>query len=112
MVGDGPDGAFEGGPARGDQSHETGARERARPHEDAMEPGFGRGQMGGAMIDGDFTPSFGLDGGRKDLALIVDAFRHNDVDASVIEAVKGLFDTASESGHGDDDLAAVYTALR
>ncbi len=67
---------------------------------------------GGAMIDGDFTPAFGLDGGRKDLALIVDAFHDNDVDASVIEAVKGLFDAASEGGHGGDDLAAVYTALR
>ena len=67
---------------------------------------------GGAMIDGDFSPAFELDGGRKDLALIVGAFHDSGVDPAVIEAVKRLFDTASERGHGDDDLAAVYTALR
>ncbi len=66
---------------------------------------------GGAMIKGDFTPSFGLDGGRKDLGLIDDAARAGDVDPTLIEAVRALFDGASEAGHGDDDLAAVFTAF-
>ena len=66
---------------------------------------------GGAMIKGDFTPSFGLDGGRKDLGLIDDAARAADVDVALVEAVRSLFDRASQDGHGEDDLAAVFTAF-
>jgi 3-hydroxyisobutyrate dehydrogenase len=66
---------------------------------------------GNAMIKGDFTPSFGLDGGRKDLDLILAAAGSAGVDTSMLLGVRSLFDTASERGHGEDDLAAVYTAL-
>jgi 3-hydroxyisobutyrate dehydrogenase len=67
---------------------------------------------GGAMLDGDFTASFALDGGRKDLDLIIDAANDNGVAADLLEGVRALFDAASNAGHGDDDLAAVHTALR
>ena len=63
------------------------------------------------MIKGDFTASFGLDGGRKDLGLIDDAARAAGVDVVLIDGLRTLFDTASENGHGEDDLAAVFTAF-
>lgn len=67
---------------------------------------------GTAMLEGDFTPSFGLDGARKDLGLIAEAGRSAGLDTGVVEALRALFGRASENGHGEDDMAAVYTALR
>ncbi|WP_375503619.1 NAD(P)-dependent oxidoreductase [uncultured Jatrophihabitans sp.] len=66
---------------------------------------------GAAMIDGDFAPSFGLDGGRKDLGLIDDAARVAGVNVALVDGLRALFDAASQGGHGDDDLAAVCTAF-
>ena len=66
---------------------------------------------GGAMIKGEFAPSFGLDGGRKDLGLIDDAARAAGVSVALVEGLRTLFDAASENGHGEDDLAAVFTAF-
>jgi 3-hydroxyisobutyrate dehydrogenase len=65
---------------------------------------------GTMMLDADFTTSFGLDGGRKDLALIREAAESASVDATLVDALLTLFGRASEFGHGADDLAAVYTA--
>jgi 3-hydroxyisobutyrate dehydrogenase len=67
---------------------------------------------GKAMLAGDFTPSFGLDGGRKDLGLIADAAAGAGITAALLDGVRALFDAASAAGHGDDDLAAVVTAFR
>ena len=66
---------------------------------------------GGAMMRGDFTPSFELDGGRKDLGLITDAAGAAGVNTALLSALQTVFGAASEAGHGDDDLAAVYTAF-
>lgn len=66
---------------------------------------------GAAMLQGDFTPSFGLDGGRKDLELIADAATTAGVDTALLDGVRAPFDSAAKKGHGEDDLAAVYTAL-
>lgn len=66
---------------------------------------------GKAMLSGDWTPSFTVDGVLKDLGLIVGAGRSAGLDASVLEAVSGLFTRASQDGHGGDDMAAVVTAL-
>jgi 3-hydroxyisobutyrate dehydrogenase len=66
---------------------------------------------GTMMLGGDFTPSFGIDGGRKDLGLIQEAARQAGVDTGVIDAIKARFDRASDGGHESDDLAAVYTAF-
>lgn len=72
----------------------------------------GYAQLKGAMmLKGDFTPSFGIDGGRKDLALIQHAAEQAGVETGVIDAVKAQFDRASDDGHEGDDLAAVYTAF-
>jgi 3-hydroxyisobutyrate dehydrogenase len=66
---------------------------------------------GKLMLSGEFPPSFGLDGGRKDLGLIQEVAKAAGVDTSFIDGTKALFDRASDDGHGEDDLAAVYTAL-
>ena len=62
---------------------------------------------GKAMLAGEFAPSFGLDGVRKDLGLIAEA----DIDHALIDGLRSLFDTASKKGHGADDMAAVFTAF-
>jgi 3-hydroxyisobutyrate dehydrogenase len=65
---------------------------------------------GKAMLEGDFTPAFGLDGAAKDAGLIVDAARAAGADLAVIEAVQQHFARALEAGHGDKDMAATYLA--
>lgn len=66
---------------------------------------------GKMMLQGEFPASFGLDGGRKDLGLIQDAAKAAGVHSAVLDAVLSVFDRASDAGHGEDDLAAVYTAF-
>ena len=63
---------------------------------------------GSAMLAGDFSPSFGLDGAAKDAGLIIEAARAAGADLAVFEAVRGHFDRALEAGHGDQDMAATY----
>ena len=65
---------------------------------------------GKAMLAGDFTPSFGLDGATKDAALIVEAARAAGADLAGIEAVQQHFARALDAGHGDLDLAATFLA--
>ena len=65
---------------------------------------------GRAMLDGDFAPSFGLDGAAKDAGLIVDAARAAGADVAVIEAVQHHFARALSEGYGDKDLSATYLA--
>jgi 3-hydroxyisobutyrate dehydrogenase len=64
---------------------------------------------GRAMIAGDFTPSFGLDGGRKDLHLITGAA--GGIATDLLDGVRSLFDRAAESGHAGEDIAAVYEVM-
>ena len=65
---------------------------------------------GNAMLDGDFTPAFGLDGAAKDAGLIVDAARAAGADLAVIEAVQQHFARALAAGHGDKDMSATFLA--
>lgn len=66
---------------------------------------------GAMMLKGDFTPSFGINGGRKDLELIAEAAGIAKIDPPLLQGVRAMFDRAGEDGHGEDDLAAVYTAF-
>jgi 3-hydroxyisobutyrate dehydrogenase len=66
---------------------------------------------GKMMMSADFSPAFGLDGGRKDLGLIDDAAKSVGMDTAMLDGVRAVFDRASDGGHGEDDLAAVYTAF-
>lgn len=67
---------------------------------------------GHAMLAGEFPPQFALDGVLKDLALIRTAVEGAGVDPTLIRAVQSTYREASEAGHGGEDIAAVFTALR
>jgi 3-hydroxyisobutyrate dehydrogenase len=67
---------------------------------------------GNMMIEERFPASFSMKLARKDAALVLDAARANDLEMSVAEAVAARFDEAISSGHGDEDLAAVYEATK
>jgi 3-hydroxyisobutyrate dehydrogenase len=67
---------------------------------------------GEAIIAGQFAPSFAVDGVVKDTGLIAAAMRESGTDAALIEAVAGQYRKASESGHGEEDTAAVSRAFR
>ena len=66
---------------------------------------------GPATLAGRFTPAFGLDGGLKDLDLILGAARSADLPDALLAAVRDAYATAAAAGHGSQDIAAVYTAL-
>ncbi|MFW0872280.1 NAD(P)-dependent oxidoreductase [Rhodococcoides corynebacterioides] len=64
---------------------------------------------GTAMIEREFTPSFGVDGVVKDLDLMIDA---TDTSAGrLLGAVRAAFADASDRGHGSDDMASVIDAF-
>jgi len=63
---------------------------------------------GASMIAGEYPASFALDGLRKDLGLIDDAIAGGEVDARMLQALIGVYATASERGHGSDDIASVH----
>ena len=67
---------------------------------------------GDMMIEEQFPASFSLKLARKDAALVLDAARANGLEMSVAEAVAVRFDEAISSGHGDEDMAAVYEATK
>jgi 3-hydroxyisobutyrate dehydrogenase len=66
---------------------------------------------GATMIAGDYPPQFALDGLRKDVALMREAVEGTDFDTSLLEALAGLYGTASDRGHGGHDVAAVRAAF-
>ena len=62
---------------------------------------------GRAMIDGDFTPSFELDGVIKDMDLIRDAMAEAGTSTALADALADRLAAASSAGHGAEDMAAV-----
>jgi 3-hydroxyisobutyrate dehydrogenase len=62
--------------------------------------------------DEENSVAFDVDGVRKDLGLIGAAADGSAVDTRLLRAVRSLYDAASESGHGGDDMAAVHRAFR
>ena len=67
---------------------------------------------GGAMIAGQFPTSFAVDGAVKDTALIAAAMREAGTDATLMDAVNQQYRKAADSGHGQEDMAAVHVAFR
>ncbi|BDZ48063.1 3-hydroxyisobutyrate dehydrogenase [Frondihabitans sucicola] len=68
-------------------------------------------QKGGNMLAGTFEPAFALDGLRKDIGLIADAALGAGVDGRLLGALADVYADASSSGHGGDDISAVYAAF-
>lgn len=70
----------------------------------------GYGQLKGkAMLSGDFTPAFALDGAAKDAGLIKAAAAEVGVATDLAAALESLFSRATEP---HDDMAAVIRAVR
>jgi 3-hydroxyisobutyrate dehydrogenase len=67
---------------------------------------------GSAMIAEEFPPSFALSLARKDVELALDAARRAGLELGVAHAVAEELEAAVRLGHGDEDLAAVYAAVR
>lgn len=66
---------------------------------------------GGAMLDGEYDPSFTVHGALKDLDLMVDSARAHGVASGVLDGVRVQFRAAELSGHRDEDIAAVFEAV-
>jgi 3-hydroxyisobutyrate dehydrogenase len=67
---------------------------------------------GQAMIAGQFPTSFAVDGAVKDTGLIAAAMREAGTDVTLMDAAGQQFRKAADSGHGEEDMAAVYFAFR
>jgi len=67
---------------------------------------------GGAMLAGDFTPSFTVEGAAKDTRLIVEAASGTGLELPVAQAVAERFAARVAAGDGDLDMAATYRSYR
>lgn len=67
---------------------------------------------GGAMLSGEFPPAFPVGGAVKDAGLILEAAEEAGVQMLVADAVRRQMSTAAESGHRDEDMGAVWHAVR
>jgi len=67
---------------------------------------------GEAIIDSQFATSFAVDGAVKDTGLIAAAMRDSGTDAALMDAVFGQYRKASDAGHGEKDMAAIFYAFR
>ena len=65
---------------------------------------------GNAMLAGAFDPAFALDGAAKDAGLMLDAARDAGVDIPIAEVAHRYLHAASDAGHGDLDMAAIFLA--
>ena len=65
---------------------------------------------GKVMLAGAFDPAFALDGALKDVGLIRDAARAAGADVPIAEIAQRYLQAASDAGHGDEDMAAIFTA--
>jgi 3-hydroxyisobutyrate dehydrogenase len=68
-----------------------------------------KGQM---MIEEEFPTSFSANLARKDASLVLDAADANGLHLSLIEAAADHFDEAINAGYGEEDMAAVYKAVK
>jgi 3-hydroxyisobutyrate dehydrogenase len=67
---------------------------------------------GGAIVSGEFPPSFKTETAVKDAELVVQAARAAGLSPLVAEAVRDQMRRAVSLGHGDEDMATVYHAAR
>ncbi len=66
---------------------------------------------GSAILEDRLAPQFALDGLLKDLRLIREAAAAGRVPTTLIDALIAAFASASEAGHGGEDIAAVVAAF-
>jgi 3-hydroxyisobutyrate dehydrogenase-like beta-hydroxyacid dehydrogenase len=63
------------------------------------------------MLERDFDPLFKLDHMLKDVRHTLDSAREAKVGMPLGERIEGLYERASEEGHGDEDFAAVILSI-
>ena len=66
---------------------------------------------GGLMLDGDFAPSFAVDGLLKDLNLMVGELEPLGASTRLVTPLRDAFEDSADTGHGEDDVAAVISAF-
>jgi len=66
---------------------------------------------GKMMLDADFPPSFHLHLAHKDVRLVLEAAGDCDLPLPLAGTMAQQFGRATQLGHGDDDMAAVYYAV-
>ena len=67
---------------------------------------------GSAMLSAPGETQFALDGARKDLVLIEEAIGRAGIHASLVAAVRDLYDRAAADGHGGEDISSVIAGFR
>ena len=67
---------------------------------------------GGAMIRREFPPAFPAWGAAKDAGLILEAAAVGGVRMAVADAVREQMEATVEAGHGEEDMASVWWAVR
>lgn len=67
---------------------------------------------GEAMLADNFAASFTAAAAAKDARLVAAAANARPISTDVIDAIAHHFDNAVRAGHGDEDMAAVVTAIR
>ena len=68
-----------------------------------------KGQM---MIEEDFPTSFSAKLARKDVGLVLDAAGAEGLHMAFAEAVAARFDEAINAGHGEEDMSAIFEAVK
>jgi 3-hydroxyisobutyrate dehydrogenase len=63
---------------------------------------------GRMMVSHDYPTSFSAKLAAKDADLVLEAAGKVGLEPGIIRAVTALFDRALESGHGDEDMAAIH----
>nr|WP_042192299.1 NAD(P)-dependent oxidoreductase [Kibdelosporangium sp. MJ126-NF4] len=67
---------------------------------------------GKATLAGDFTAAFTLEGAVKDAGLIAAAMQDAGTDPAIMKAIGSVLARASQRGHGDADMSAIYHGFR
>ena len=68
-----------------------------------------KGQM---MIEEDFPTSFSAKLARKDAGLVLEAANAEGLHLALVEAVAARFDQSIGAGHGEEDMAAIFEAIK
>ncbi|MFG1609245.1 NAD(P)-dependent oxidoreductase [Actinoplanes sp. NPDC049265] len=66
---------------------------------------------GKAILSGDYTTSFAVDGVVKDVGLMVEAAAEAGFPPELLDTVLRLYTRTAEAGHGESDMAAVAEAF-
>ncbi len=67
---------------------------------------------GKMMIEEDFPTSFSAKLARKDTGLVLEAAGERGLHPLIAEAVARRFDEAIQAGHGEEDMAAIFEAVK